>query len=162
MRNKIIFAAILLVLAVIGMHAQNGGTQSGPGSLILQGIIDGYSAVTITTGTTATLGAGKYSNGYTFNHEATAATAVTYTLPVAAAGVQYCFKNSYNGSAPDTGTITIQTSASGQYIIFTDGTLSASGGYVISGGAAADAGCVIGEDSTHWNLYTQSGTWTKH
>ena len=48
------------------------------------------------------------------------------------------------------GALTIQTSAAGQFIIFTDGTLSASGGYVISGGAARDSACVVGVDSTHW------------
>ena len=70
--------------------------------------------------------------------------------------------NSYNGSAANTGALTIQTSAAGQFIIFTDGTLSASGGYVISGGAARDSACVVGVDSTHWMLYVSSGTWTKH
>jgi len=99
---------------------------------------------------------------YHHNQNATAATAITYNLPTASAGKQFCFTNSYNGSAADTGTLTLQTSASGQFIIFTDGTLSASNGYVISGGAASDAACVVGVDTTHWQLYTQRGTWTKH
>ena len=99
---------------------------------------------------------------YHFNENATAATAITYDLPTAAAGKQFCFSNSYNGSAANTGTLELLTSASGQYIIFTDGTLSATGGYVISAGAAADAACVAGVDSTHWILYVQRGTWTKH
>jgi hypothetical protein len=99
---------------------------------------------------------------YHFNENATAATAITYDLPTAAAGKQFCFSNSYNGSAANTGTLKLLTSASGQYIIFTDGTLSATGGYVISAGAAADAACVAGVDSTHWILYVQRGTWTKY
>lgn len=97
-----------------------------------------------------------------FNQNATAATAITYNLPTAAAGKQFCFKNSNNGSAANTGTLKIQTSAAGQYIIDATGTLSASDGYVISGGAASDGACVVGVDSTHWQLYVGVGTWTTH
>lgn len=96
------------------------------------------------------------------NQNATAATAVTYNLPTAAAGKQFCFTNSNNGTSADTGVLTLQTSATGQFIIFTDGTLSATDGNVTSGGAAADAACVVGVDATHWQLYVQRGTWTKH
>lgn len=99
---------------------------------------------------------------YYNNQNATAATAVTYNLPTAAAGKQFCFTNSNNGSAADTGVLTIATSATGQFIIFTDGTLSATGGNVTSGGAAADAACMVGIDTTHWQMYVQRGTWTKH
>jgi hypothetical protein len=129
--------------------------------LLAPGIVDGLAPVTVTTGSSATLG-GTYKSGYTFNQNATAATAVTYTLPTAAAGRQYCVGNSYNGSAANTGVITLATSASGQFIIFTDGTLSATGGNVTSAGAAADFACVVGVDSTHWFFKPSSGTWTKH
>jgi len=101
-------------------------------------------------------------SGYYNNQNATAATAVTYNLPTAAAGKQFCFTNSFNGTAANTGVLTIATSATGQFIIFTDGTLSATGGNITSGGAASDASCVVGVDSTHWQLYSQRGTWTKH
>jgi hypothetical protein len=123
------------------------------------GTLDGKATVTLTTGTSATLNAAL--TAYTVNQEATAATAVTYTLPTAAAGIQQCVANGNNGSAADTGTLRINTSASGQYID-QDGTLSASGGYVISGGAAGDKACFIGIDATHWEMYTQKGTWTLH
>lgn len=101
------------------------------------------------------------------NQNATAGTAVTYNLPTAAAcsnGLpkQFCFTNSNNGSAANTGVLTISTSASGQFITFTDGTQSATGGNVTSGGAASDAACVMEVDTTHWQLYVQRGTWTKH
>lgn len=139
----------------------NSSGQMAVAQLLASGIVDGEAPVTITTGASATLG-GTYNSGYTYNQEATAGTAVTYTLPTAAAGKQYCVGNSYNGSAADTGTLELLTSASGQYIIFTDGTLSATGGYVISGGAARDSACVVGTDATHWTLYVYSGTWTKH
>ncbi len=128
--------------------------------LLVTGIIDGESPITLTTGSTATLG-GTYNSGYTFNQEATAATAVIYTLPTAAAGKQFCIKNSYNGSAADTGALRFSTSASGQYIIYS-GVLSATNGYIISGGAAGDSACVVGIDATHWEAYAQVGTWTLH
>jgi hypothetical protein len=127
-------------------------TFSGSGGAVPT-VIDTTTPVTVSTTNAAE---------YHHNQNATAATAITYNLPTASAGKQFCFTNSYNGSAADTGTLTLQTSASGQYIIFTDGTLSATGGYVISGGAASDAACVVGVDTTHWQLYTQRGTWTKH
>ena len=131
-------------------------------SLLASGITDGTAPVTVTTGTTGTPG-GTYKSGYTINQEATAGTGVTYTLPTAAAGLQYCMMNGYNGSAANTGALTVQTSASGQYIYnLSSGTLSASGGYVSSGGAAGDSACVVGIDSTHWNMFTQFGTWTVH
>ena len=129
-------------------------------SLLASGTLDGQAPVTITTSSTATLG-GTYKSGYTFNQEATAATAVTYTLPTAAAGLQYCVKNSNNGTAATTGVLTLQTSAAGQSIIY-NGTAGASDGYVISGGAAGDAGCVVGISSTVWEFYGQVGTWAVH
>jgi hypothetical protein len=129
-------------------------------SLLASGIVDGLAPLTVTTGSSATLG-GTYKSGYTYNQEATAATAVVYTLPTAAAGLQYCVGNSYNGSAGDTGTLKLLTSASGQFIIY-NGALSATNGYVISAGALGDKGCVVGVDSTHWEFYAQVGTWTLH
>jgi collagen type VII alpha len=104
------------------------------------------------------------SNSFEFhvNQNSTAATAITYNLPTAAAGKEFCFTNGNNGTNPDTGTLTLQTSASGQFILFTDGTYSTSGGYVKSGGAARDGSCVHGQDSTHWVLYVNTGTWTNH
>lgn len=136
-------------------------------TLISAGIVDGKAPVTLTTGASCTLGTAsgcnstKYLSGYTINQEATAATAITYTLPTAAAGLQYCVKNGNNGSAADTGTLEILTSAAGQFIDV-NGTLSATGGYVISGGAAGDAACVVGIDSTHWEFYAQVGAWAIH
>jgi len=136
-------------------------------TLIASGIVDGKAPVTITTGASCTLGTAsgcnstKYLSGYTINQEATAATAITYTLPTAAAGLQYCVKNGYNGSAADTGTLEILTSASGQFIVY-NGSISATNGYIISGGAAGDAACVVGIDATHWEAYAQVGTWTLH
>lgn len=112
---------------------------------------------TVTTGTTATL-----STCFTVNQEATAGAGVTYTLPTAESGLQRCIDSGWNGSAADTGVLTLAASASGQFLVFTDGTLSATGGNVTSGGAARDGACVYGIDSTHWMFLPHSGTWTKH
>ena len=137
-------------------------------ALLATGMVDGTVPAAPTTQTACTLGTaspgclGSYNTGYSFNEYATAGTGVTYTLPTAAAGKQYCVANAYNGTAANTGALTLQTSASGQYIIFTDGTLTARGGHVVSSGAAADSACVVGVDSTHWFLYVRSGTWAKH
>lgn len=117
-------------------------------------------SATVTTATPVTVSTTD-SSGFYFNQHATAATAITYNLPTAAAGKQFCFANSNNGAA-NTGALTIATSAAGQYIIYTDGTLSASGGNIASGGAAGDAACMVGVDSTHWIAYVQRGTWTKN
>lgn len=149
---------------ISGNETVSGSLSAGSAtatSLLAAGIVDGEVPVMVTTGATANLG-GTYNSGYTFNEEATAGTAVAYTLPTAAAGRQYCVTNAYNGSAPNIGALTIQTSASGQFIIFTDGTVTASGGYVVSNGAAADAACVVGVDPSHWLLYVRSGKWAKH
>lgn len=131
----------------------SSGTLSSARLPVVNTVVDTSTPVTVST----TLAA-----EYHFNENATAATAVTYNLPTAAAGKQFCFSNANNGSAANTGVLTVATSATGQFIIFTDGTLSATGGNVTSGGAAADAACVAGVDTTHWMLYVQRGTWTKH
>lgn len=120
---------------------------------VVNTVVDTSSPVTVST---------TQSAEFHFNENATAGTAMTYNLPTAAAGKQFCISNANNGTNPNTGVITIATSASGQFITFTDGTQSATGGNVTSGGAASDAACVVGIDSTHWQLYVQRGTWTKH
>lgn len=130
-------------------------------SLLVTGNLDGTAPMTVTTSTPVTLG-GTFKSGYTINEHATAGTAITYNLPTAAAGLQYCVGNGYNGSAANTGILTVATSASGQFIIFTDGTLSATGGNVTSGGAGGDFSCFIGVDSTHWLMRPGEGVWTKH
>lgn len=129
-------------------------------SLLASGTVDGQAPVTLTTTSTATLG-GTYNSGYTINHEGTAATAVTYTLPTAAVGKQYCVKNGNNGTAANTGVLTLQTSAAGQSIVY-NGTAGASDGTLVSGGAAGDSACVVGISTTQWEAYAQVGTWTVH
>jgi hypothetical protein len=133
-------------------------------SLQATGIVDGTAPITITTGTTATLGAATYNSGYTFNQEATAGTGVTYTLPPTATGKQYCVKNSIvsGTGAADTGVLTVYPPAS-SYVIL-NGTRNTIGGGgthgVASGGAAGDAACFVAVDATDWEIYVQRVTWT--
>jgi hypothetical protein len=152
-----------------GSAGATGATGSvGAPPIVIGGLLDAQAPATVTTVSSCTLGTASgcatvaYQSGYTVNEHATAAQAITYTLPTASAGSAYCVGNGYNGSAANTGTIEIITSASGQFLIFTDGTLSATGGYVISAGAAGDFACVFGVDSTHWYFRPGQGTWTKH
>ncbi len=139
-------------------------------SLVATGIVDGTAPLNNTSTTPCTLGATSsncgslnFSTGYTFNDHGTTAQAIVYNLPTAAAGLQYCVANGDHSRTPNTGTIEIATSASGQYIYqLSSGTFSASGGYIISGGAAGDAACVIGTGANDWYFYSQQGTWTIH
>lgn len=125
-------------------------------SLLVTGIVDGTTPITVTTGDSAAVG-GTYKSGYIFNNNTSAANTTTYTLPTAAAGLQYCFKN-YTSK---TGSLVIQTSAAGQYIDY-DGTLTASGGNVTSDAAGGNGACVVGVDATTWVLYIQKGAWTRN
>ena len=130
-------------------------------SLLASGIVDGQAPVDLTTGASASLG-GTYKSGYTFNQEATAGTEVTYTLPTAAKGLQYCIANDIvsGTGAADTGILRLNTSAAGQHIHY-KGTIGATGGYIRSGGAAGDAGCAVGISTTDWIFYGSQGTWTQ-
>lgn len=150
----------------------NIGAATGT-SLFVSGALDGHAVSDVSTTTACTLGTASAScglansvSGYMVNEHATPGQAVTYTLPTASKGAQWCTSNG-NPSAsspgtPNTGVLTVAASAAGQFITFTDGTNSATGGNVTSGGAAADSACFIGVDTTHWQLYVQRGVWTKH
>jgi hypothetical protein len=133
-------------------------------SLIATGIVDGLAPVTITTGTTATLGAATYQSGYTANQEGTAGTGVTYTLPATVKGAQFCVYNDIvsGTGAPDTGVLTVYP-PSGSYVVL-NGVINTIGGSgthgVASGGAAADSACFLATDATHWKVWVIKGTWT--
>lgn len=131
-------------------------------SLLATGLFDGQAPMAIVTASTANIGS-TYNSGYYVNQNATASTAVTFTLPTPAAGKQYCVNNGNNGSAATTGTLRLSIGGASQTVDY-NGTLSTSGtsGYAISGGAAGDKACVVGISSTQWELYPQSGTWSVH
>ena len=148
-------AALLSVGSSSQFQVSTSGAVSTP-SLLATGIMDGTTPVTLSTATSVNLGS-TYHSGYTFNNYATAGTAITYNLPTSAAGLQFCVRN-YTGK---TGALTVATSASGQYIDV-NGVLTASGGYVVSGGALGDSACFVGVDATHWVMFQNMGTWTAH
>ena len=76
---------------------------------------------------------------------------------------KYCFYNSYNGSAANIGILTVQTLGLSDFIIWTDGTLSATNGHVTSTGAGGESICVEGVDTSHWQVVGPPvGSWTKH
>ena len=134
-----------------------------PTSLLATGIVDGQAPITITTGTTANLGA-TYNSGYTFNQEATAGTGVTYTLPATATGKQYCVANSGTTGVVNTGVLTVYPPSS-SYIIYKGVVNTVGGGGthgIASGGAAGDSACFIAIDSTHWLVLSGSGVWTEN
>jgi hypothetical protein len=156
--------------SAMGLYTTPNGTTGVMLALTLQqdqqvlaaNTLDGEAPVAVTTGSSATLG-GTYHSGYTINQEASAATAVTYTLPNPARGMQYCVMNGNNGSAATTGALRFSIASAGQTIDL-NGTLSTSGtsGYAISAGAAGDKACVVGISTTQWELLAQQGAWTIH
>jgi len=128
-------------------------------SLLASGIVDGKAPVDITTGASANLG-GTYNSGYTFNQQATAGSAVTYTLPATAAGKQYCVKNSDVTGTARTGVITVAVPTSSYlHLNGVRGTISSN---ITSGGAAGDAACFVAIDATNWEVFVNTGSWTIH
>lgn len=133
-------------------------------SLLATGIVSGTAPIAINTGsdpcptgTHCTFGT-TYKNGYVFNQQ-TAATRVYIDLPTAAAGLQWCIKNSVVGGtgAAVTGIITVKAQ-SGDYIN-NDGTIGSSGGVLSSAGAAGDGACFVASAANHWEAFIGKGTW---
>jgi hypothetical protein len=145
----------LLLVALLWCCAAWAGPFSTGQALTSAGLNNLAAQVVVTTSTTNSDDGASLT--YYFNHYGTPSTAVSYTLPTASVYKTKCFRQ-YTGN---TGAITIQTSAAGQYIDVA-GANTASGGYVVSGGALGDSACVVAIDTTHWMLYAGSGTWTAH
>ena len=125
-------------------------------SLLATGIVDGTAPIVITaTSAGYTLGA-TYKSGYTFTNPVAAAATFNFTLPTAAAGLQYCVGN----GATKTGILKVMSSAAGQYIDL-DGTLSASGGFVSATAVAGNFGCFVGIDATNWKAIPTKGVWSR-
>ena len=125
-------------------------------SLMATGRVDGAVGMNLSTASSpTTIPSTSNKAAYYMNQGDSAANSI-FTLPTAAAGLQYCIRN-YTGI---TQVLKFQTSASGQYIDL-DGVNTASGGLIKSAGAAGDAACAVGVDATHWVAYHSSGTWTK-
>lgn len=125
-------------------------------SLLSTGIVDGTAPIVITA-TSAGYSLGTtYKSGYTFTNPVAAAATFNFTLPTAAAGLQYCVGN----GATKTGILKVNASAAGQYIDL-DGTLSATGGFVSATAVAGNFGCFVGIDATNWKAIPTKGVWSR-
>lgn len=131
------------------------------GSLLVGGNFDGkIPTLAATSSCNAGIAGGcfpvVYKTSTVINTNTTAAAAMTLSLPPVASGMHYCLTNGYNGTAANTGTLTIASSGSQKIL---DGTTLASA--ITSGGAAGDRACVTGASSTYWSLDKPlQGTWT--
>ena len=92
-------------------------------------------------------------NYYQINN---AAGALTFNAPAGVAGYQRCYRNATGKS----GAITIQMAASNTVDV--GGTNGSSAGTLVSGGAAGDSLCIVGDVANHWYAYKQSGAWTNN
>jgi hypothetical protein len=108
-------------------------------------------AVDFSTGTTKTF---SLSGGQIFECTGTC----TITLPVPSAGLQFCVRNANNIST------VITFAAIGSSAMYENTAFTAYGtagtGTLVSGGAAGDKMCLVGKDSTHYDIYAFNGTWT--
>lgn len=106
--------------------------------------------VPLTTGTSVTLSAPRQFFICT--------TTCTITVPVPAAGYEFCVRNNNNVATVIT-FAAIGSSARYENTAFTAyGT--AGTGTLVSGGAAGDKMCLLGLDSTHYLVASFNGTWT--
>ncbi len=107
-------------------------------------------AIALTAGTSVTL---TQNNRYFV-----CTTTCTITVPVPAAGVQYCVFNDNNVST------VITMAAIGSSARYENTARTAYGtagtGTFISGGAVGDFVCIVGRDSTHYFTPSFKGTWT--
>jgi hypothetical protein len=82
----------------------------------------------------------------------------TVTVPVPAAGYEFCVRNANNVST----VITLAAIGSSARYENTANTAygTAGTGTFVSGGAAGDKICIVGLDSTHYLTFSYNGTWT--
>lgn len=134
-----------------------GSTQTVTSSLIVAADITSgtitatqLAAADLTTGTAKTF---SLNSGY-FECTGTC----TITMPVPAAGKQYCVRNANNVAT------VITFAAIGSSSMYENTAFTAYGtagtGTLVSGGAAGDKMCLVGKDATHYDVYAFNGTWT--
>ena len=82
----------------------------------------------------------------------------TITMPVPAAGQQFCVRNANNVAT----VITFAAIGSSARYENTASTAygTAGTGTLVSGGAVGDKVCLVGKDSTHYDIFSFNGTWT--
>lgn len=85
-------------------------------------------------------------------------TTCTVTPQVPAAGTQFCVQNNDNIST----VITIAAVANVQYESTARTSYGTANHTMTSGGAVKDQICMVGIDSTHYNVFSSVGTWTNN
>lgn len=149
--NSASVGAVTATLGTAAAHkwwGNNTGSTAAPGYQSL-GAAD-LPAVPLTAGTSVTLSG--------TNQYFVCTSTCTITVPVPAAGVQYCLYNDDNVST----VITLSAIGSSSRYETTARTSygTAGTGTMVSGGAVGDKVCIVGRDSTHYSTLSYSGTWT--
>jgi hypothetical protein len=82
----------------------------------------------------------------------------TITMPVPVAGFQVCVRNANNVSS----VITFAAIGSSARYENTASTAygTAGTGTLVAGGAVGDKMCLVGKDSTHYDIFSYAGSWT--
>lgn len=80
----------------------------------------------------------------------------TVTPPTPAAGYQFCVRNANNVAT----VITLAAIASVSYENTNFTSYKSTNTAIVSGGAAGDKMCIIGKDSTHYDVMSYNGTWS--
>lgn len=141
----------------------NGNTPGGTCTNQFTRSVDSSGRPTCATVTPADLAASDLSTGTskTFSLNAgyfECTSTCTITMPVPAAGQQFCVRNANNVST------VITFAAIGSSARYENTTSTAYGtagtGTLVSGGAVGDKMCLLGKDSTHYDVWSFFGTWT--
>ena len=96
------------------------------------------------------------TTGFTFNNTSGALTFVLPTITSGLVGSEFCVRN----SATKTAALTLKAPAS--TTIDMSGANGTAAGTMVSGGALADAACVLATSTTTYVAYLQSGAWVNN
>lgn len=142
----------------VGLCHFAGSTQTCTSSLVVAADITSgtITATQLAAADFTTPGASKtfsLNSGY---FECT--TTCTITMPVPAAGQQYCVRNANNVAT----VITFAAiGSSARYEATAKTSYGTAGtGTLVSGGTALDQMCLVGKDSTHFDIWSYAGSWT--
>jgi len=81
---------------------------------------------------------------------------LTFTLPSASPGMNFCFVNGQGVNAQ----LTVDA-ASGDFIVLDGQRTSVAAEYIRSSGAFGDRVCMVALDTTDWYVYIKYGTWVE-
>jgi len=86
----------------------------------------------------------------------TCSTTCTVTPPTPVAGYQFCIRNDDNVAT----VITLAALPGIQYEVTARTSYKSANTSIVSGGTATDQICIVGKDSTHYQVWSFTGTWT--